>query len=682
MPSRGGEARDAARAGAGPAVRSSGARGAAPRWLPPAPAGRVFVLLAAAAWPAAALAEATADSIQYRSTLTTINRVGLTVTNYGFFGNNFNSRTSSFEFPLGSGYEHMARGGLWVGAVAHPDTGDFIGVTTGVVDNEQGQGGQSETEFAPAGTGFLQLSRIQNSSLYSPDAVSDQDFLCSYSDLAPREAVGNQLERHKPLAILVKQRTLAFSLPAADAFVVAQFTIVNLGPTLSNVWVGMYAQLVSGDKNAFRGWPPTSGTGPGWYYKTHLEYDAGRRFYKERYCASAPYPGGCNIAYCPPWAGVKLLATAPIPDTLLTTRFNWWQFRVDEGTRDTDAERYAIMSAGTSPDPSNCVPGLQTCSPIGLVSVGPFPSLGYRDSIRVDFAFVGGEDEARLLEHADYAQFAADIDYRLPEPPPSPRVAVRPGHQRLDLYCDDSPQFATDPSSPAPGGIDFEGYRVYLGLDRQHPTRVGQFDLRDTTGFNTGLDSLRRDPPLVTDSLTYPYHLAVTGLRDGFTYFGAVTSYDQGDPSVPSLESGLSQNKFRAVPNPRAGERPGGVSVYPNPYRVEALWDQGRFVRDHYLWFTNLPPRGTLRIYTLAGDLVFETLFVGDEYRGGSARGLYNPASDTDTPPPNLSGTSFAWNLITSRGQAAATGLYLYSVEGADGAVSRGKFLIVKSDRE
>jgi hypothetical protein len=51
--------------------------------------------------------------------------------------------------------------------------------------------------------------------------------------------------------------------------------------------------------------------------------------------------------------------------------------------------------------------------------------------------------------------------------------------------------------------------------------------------------------------------------------------------------------------------------------------------------------------------------------------------------PPTLSGTSFAWNLITRQGQAAATGLYMFSVENLNGgAKTIGKFLIVKSDRE
>jgi hypothetical protein len=62
---------------------------------------------------------------------------------------------------------------------------------------------------------------------------------------------------------------------------------------------------------------------------------------------------------------------------------------------------------------------------------------------------------------------------------------------------------------------------------------------------------------------------------------------------------------------------------------------------------------------------------------------LFNPQTDRDVESPSLSGASYAWNMITRGGQAAATGLYIFSVEDLDsGKVSQGKFLIVKSDRE
>jgi hypothetical protein len=90
-----------------------------------------------------------------------------------------------------------------------------------------------------------------------------------------------------------------------------------------------------------------------------------------------------------------------------------------------------------------------------------------------------------------------------------------------------------------------------------------------------------------------------------------------------------------------------------------------------------------LSIYTLAGDRVFRTQFDGANYHGESARGLFDPRQDIGIAPPTLSGASFAWNLITDQGQAIATGLYLFTVQDlTSGHVSRGKFLIVKSDRE
>jgi hypothetical protein len=335
-------------------------------------------------------------------------------------------------------------------------------------------------------------------------------------------------------------------------------------------------------------------------------------------------------------------------------------------------------------DPRDCRPGPTQCSPITVMSVGPFAQVNPGDTVTVDFALVGGNDEAALFRNADFAQFAFDIDYRLPSPPPSPRLHAAAGANRVDFYWDDSPEHVRDETSPAPGQLDFEGYRLYLGLDRQNPTHIAQFDRAvapgDTAGFNTGFAAVRRDT--VIHGVTYHYRHSVTGLKDGFTYFGAVTSYDLGDDRVSSLESGIGQNKFQVVPLPAPGER-STVTVFPNPYRVEAVWDRGAQVRDHYLWFAGLPRRAMLRIYTLSGDRVFETRFDGDTYQGVGARGLYDPAQDVDTGPPALSGASFAWNMITTEGQAIASGLYVFSVEDLEtGRVSRGKFVVVKSDRE
>jgi hypothetical protein len=161
-----------------------------------------------------------------------------------------------------------------------------------------------------------------------------------------------------------------------------------------------------------------------------------------------------------------------------------------------------------------------------------------------------------------------------------------------------------------------------------------------------------------------------------------VTSYDTGDQSVESLESSIGQNKFMVIPSANTAEH-ANVVVFPNPYRVEAVWDAGKVPRDKVVWFAGLPSRCTIRVYTLAGDQVIAREFNGATYHTENVRGIWTPDRNPDTGPPALSGAAFAWDLITDRGQAAATGLYMWTVEDhTGGPVQRGKLLVVRSDRE
>jgi hypothetical protein len=320
--------------------------------------------------------------------------------------------------------------------------------------------------------------------------------------------------------------------------------------------------------------------------------------------------------------------------------------------------------------------------PAELLAVGPFPQINPGDSIEVDFAYIGSANDIDLLKRARTAQRAYDLNYIVPVPPPSPRLKMVARDNAMDFYWDESPEFFEDPTSPNPR--DFEGYRVYAGEDRDDLRLVAQFDLtafpHDTTGFNTSLAAVRLATPEVIDGVTYHYKYSLPSLKNGFKYFASVTAYDLGTTEIEALESGRGQNEVMVVPAPRAGERSQGVVVFPNPYRVEARWDHGEGVRDHYLWFANLPSECTIRIYTLAGDLVYEADFNGATYNGSNARGIYNPANDL---PATLSGAAFGWDLVTRRGQAAATGLYMWSVEDKSGGKAQvGKVLIVKSDRE
>jgi hypothetical protein len=382
-----------------------------------------------------------------------------------------------------------------------------------------------------------------------------------------------------------------------------------------------------------------------------------------------------------------------------------WSYNKGSTARDEDVERYALMSAGTESHlpPAYPLPtifpvadslNVTTGDPVEVLAVGPFPAIAPGDSVSVDFAFIGATDPLRSADpylvyelmdsYATTAQKDYDLHYILPVPPPSPRLVVVPSDHAVDFYFDASPQDFLDPTATPPK--DFEGYRIYVGENQNDLRMVAQFDLpADSIGFDTGLDSLllRRPYMVPGDTTVYRYSYHVDHLRDGFKYFGAVTSYDKG-LGDHSRESGKIDNEKMFVPGPSPAQAAGSnVTVFPNPYRVETGWDQGKAVtaRYHYLWFANLPTQATLKIYTLSGALIYQTDFNGSNYDGRNAVGIYSPISGDLRP--NLTGSMFGWDLITRQGQACATGLYLWAVEDKQsGKRQTGKFLVVKSDRE
>jgi hypothetical protein len=610
-----------------------------------------------------------------------LNLMSMNITNFGFIGNNFTVRTPSMEYPVGTGYEHLVRGGLWVGALAADANGAFTGVTTAAKDGFTGDAAASATEFSPEGDHIDVRSSLPNNRHYSPLAVSERDLRGDYDDLIPKRALNNR-EDHRPLGIVVHQENYSWSFADYRNMVFFHYAIRNTGAPLRNVYVGVYNELASGPKNNYSNWPP-SGT---WFSKKQIGWVDSLSLFTERYCQSVPIPDNCFYSIAPPIVGYKLLGVRPgnIKDpTDKQITMAAWNFSPGNTLRDEDVELYAIMNAGTKTNLNPIPPDLEPRDgdPVELVSVGPFAQVNPGDTIQVDFVYLGGSTDADLDKRAHTAQRAYDLNYIVPVPPPSPRFKVVARESAVDFYWDDSPELFEDPTSPIKK--DFEGYRLYAGTERDDLKLLAQYDLatppHDTTGFNTGLDPIRLPAPVTIDGETFEYKYTLTNLRNGFKYFAAVTAYDLGTTEIESLESGKSQNEVMVVPAPQPGERNQGVVVYPNPYHVEALWDHGQNVRNHYLWFANLPARCTIRIYTLAGDLVYETDFDGSTYNGSNARGIYDPASDL---PPTLSGSSFGWDLVTRRGQAAATGLYLWSVEDKSGGKRQlGKILIVKSDK-
>ncbi|MBP7333296.1 MAG: hypothetical protein KA963_01120 [Candidatus Cloacimonas sp.] len=177
------------------------------------------------------------------------------------------------------------------------------------------------------------------------------------------------------------------------------------------------------------------------------------------------------------------------------------------------------------------------------------------------------------------------------------------------------------------------------------------------------------------------YYSNIMYPRKGIEYYVALTAFDRGIPSkkLDSLESGRDADSNMKVffPGTLAKDNMDHIMVIPNPYIGRSSFD-GRRENDEKgdksrrLWFINLPKRCTIRIYTLAGDLV-QTL----EHDGAQENDIItiSKAATTGIAADGM----HSWDLLTKNRQITAPGVYLFSVENkADGKNKVGKFVIIK----
>jgi hypothetical protein len=177
---------------------------------------------------------------------------------------------------------------------------------------------------------------------------------------------------------------------------------------------------------------------------------------------------------------------------------------------------------------------------------------------------------------------------------------------------------------------------------------------------------------------------------NGHAYFYAVTASDfradsSGEEGLLPLGPGLAgdaQSNFAfAVPKAQAqtkderDERGQDIYVVPNPATRESLAEFSQFSPNAddptgvRVMFANLPrARNTIKIYTLAGDLVQTIEHDGTAFGEVGSEGFSN------------TGGSAFWNLVSRNGQEIVSGVYLYSVESSDPDFERvvGRFVVVR----
>jgi hypothetical protein len=377
------------------------------------------------------------NSVEDKVHYTTVNQLGLTVTNYGVLGEGYNNpdqpscmykqHTDNIKEQI----EHMSYGGLWVGGKLNGEKR----VTTAVVDGVFNYGSRG-FEFTDNGNSVLERSSIPSSPLYSPYAISHQDFFATYHDTGI-------VDSHNPLYIQINQTSFAWNYSFTEAFVIFNYHITNIGSsTIQDIFLGFWADAAVGNMNYTSEYEP----GGGWSW-----YDNQNGFDESVF---DPIPDDDfegldrNIAYqfdqdgdngyAQSYAGFTFLGTETVPRAYWDTYYNQWKWNTSSDLKYpeyfmpiTDPERYdkLITSVPKHFDDTDYTtegyPSQSACW-MSLISAGPFGSkpantdsssweLPPGESFDIAFTVVCGEwadsssnDNAErrvlLLNNADVAQ--------------------------------------------------------------------------------------------------------------------------------------------------------------------------------------------------------------------------------------------------------------------------------------
>ncbi len=669
------------------------------------------------------------------SKYTDVGNIGLTVTNFGMYGNGFAlwPQQPSCEYPLGSGIEHIFDGSIWVGgfissdSLGHNRLGPYV--STGSVDasSVSTRGGGFEFTNNP-GSKIIERSSLLDSRYYDPSAVSHQDFLMDFVDTNLVLSNGESIQGHNPLGIAVHQECYAWNYPFADFFVIMNYTIKNVSNKyIDSVYVGLWTDAVVRNTKITS---PRIGA---------PFFDKGGEGYSDSMQVAYTYDATGDVGYTNSYVGVQFLGSTPTldslsvvgNDTLPSVNFVSWQYK---NTADpnffspsTDVDRYRKMEGyfgGTNRYNNGIDPSaLKTPSNRSeLITRGSFHHITPGDSINVVFSIVCakkyGSDPAQLdtkeqklnlFSNAEWARRAyfgedrnrngkldpgEDLDangkitrYILPAPPLTPNVKVVPGNQDVSIYWDKRAESSIDPIS---GKKDFEGYRIYrteAGFDlnlaedaRSSLVMLAQFDSAGNAyGFNTGFSkvALKEPKTFPGDTVKYYYKFDIENLLNGWQYLFSVTAFDKGDPenNLQSLESSPLASMNRILPGTLPDNRDSlQVGVYPNPYYGNAYWD-GNTERLRKIYFYNLPSECEITIYTLSGDIVKRI----EHHQNSNGSGIKWFQTYASSGNQIMTGGEDAWDLISDNDQAIATGLYLFTVKDSNtGDIKRGKFLIIK----
>ena len=631
--------------------------------------------------------------------------------------------------------EHFSYAGLWVGGIVNGERRVSTSIVDGVFEAGNEGFELFPKSSITIQSSISSTTQDSMAKYYSPNAVSHQDMIIDFKDYGddPSENLG--IPNHNPLGLDIRLESYAWNYSYADAFVILNYTFKNQSENVINdLYAGIWVDPSIANFNYTDYYSPGGGftwydnlngydetvDPSGFTRDIAYQYDTdGDDGWAESYLGISILGSSIDKKYLKSeynqWVWTNSsnsdfpAYSMPINDN---ERYDKMSSTVPKGTGpEYTAEGYPasenswlfLISAG----PMGSVPNADTTSwtlapgdscTISFVVVcamwddgasGDSPLRREKMYVNYDWAqkAYDGEDKNRnnILEDEEDVNNNQILDrYILPAPPPSPNMYLDVDSKKVTLYWQNNAERFLDPISQE---ADFEGYRLY-GSRKTDNQSLGEFtllkevDINNGIGYNTGFSSVQivnefgETDSVYIEGNYYHYKFENLNVKDGWLNYYSITAYDQGDPeaNLGSLESSLFANRSYVYPGKSAASGnnwEGDPTVYPNPYRGQASWDDNSS-RGKMIWFRNLPEKAEIRIFSLAGDLV-DIIEHDQSYNGKDINNIDSKKS------PIMSGGEHAWDMITMYDQATASGLYLFTVENQfSGEIKEGKFLLIK----
>jgi len=640
-------------------------------------------------------------------------KIGKTV----LYGNTEFQNEVGCEYPSNTGFEHITEGGLLIGALidtSSDNSGILIPKVTSTfwsqsddpeimilgetsIDDTSkswyytsilNQNEPNKRGIDDDGDGLIdedELDGIDNDGdgLIDEDygAISESDYYCTFTDTIKIKGSQN----HIPLGIKVIQKSYAWESMLNKPILPIEYSIINLGKRkLFDVYIGILIDTDVGNIFFDKGFANNNNAG----------------YWPELMTA---YVSNIIDRTATP-VGITILS---VPESLKQIKyiFRWlnqssysndWPFEV------TDSVLYNWMN-GTFPNEPLIRKNQQITGNSDifiLYSFGPINNWAVGETLKLSFSIESGfslnSGSNSLYNNASIAQTLFARGYAPPVYPPAPKLRMEPGfrsvmlnwaytgngvnplevwddaNRLIDIYPPDHWRRINPPEGHTTGGRIFEGYRLYRSEDPAGTAKsfvmLMQWDIKDSVGpkfgYDTGIETTFVDENLTTGK-TYWYAVTSFGIPD--VHVMDYVDWD-GSVKVETLAAGSSESSVLAsrkrmkLPFSVSHEL-GKVLVVPNPYRVDEdyTYEMGGYEGRAKVWnenkrrikFIHLPPRCTVRIFTIAGEIV-ATLRHESESNG-----------------------EMDWNMMSESNRTIASGLYIFTVE-SDYGTQTGKFVVIR----